>query len=150
VVFGRPKGRRVSYQQWNEANIPPQVVFEILSPSNTQTEMERKLLFYERHGVEEYYLYNPDTHELRGWLRVEGYLEPIEQINGWTSPRLGVRFDCSGTELQIFHPDGRLFLSYAEIADRVDQAEQRADQEQQRADRLAERLRQIGIDPDQV
>lgn len=39
VVFGRPKGdpcgiyeaARGSYQQWNEANIPPQIVFEILS-----------------------------------------------------------------------------------------------------------------------
>lgn len=27
VVLGRPKGDRGSYQQWQEANIPPQVVF---------------------------------------------------------------------------------------------------------------------------
>ncbi len=39
VAFGRPKGERGSYQQWKENNIPPQVVFEILSPGNTQTEM---------------------------------------------------------------------------------------------------------------
>jgi Uma2 family endonuclease len=32
VVFGRPKGKRGSYRQWQEGNIPPQVVFEILSP----------------------------------------------------------------------------------------------------------------------
>lgn len=32
VVFGRPKGHRGSYKQWEEDNIPPQVVFEILSP----------------------------------------------------------------------------------------------------------------------
>jgi Uma2 family endonuclease len=31
VVFGRSKGDRGSYQQWKEDNIPPQVVFEILS-----------------------------------------------------------------------------------------------------------------------
>ena len=55
VAFGIPKGRRSSYQQWNESGIAPQVVFEILSPSNTQDEMEKKLLFYDRHGVEEYY-----------------------------------------------------------------------------------------------
>ena len=54
VVFGRPKGERGSYQQWKEGNLAPQVVFEILSPSNTQAEMSRKLLFYERYGVEEY------------------------------------------------------------------------------------------------
>jgi Uma2 family endonuclease len=56
VVFGRPKGYRGSYQQWREDNIPPQVVFEILSPSNTMREMERKLLLYHSYGVEEYYL----------------------------------------------------------------------------------------------
>lgn len=55
VAFGRPKGKRGSYQQWHEGGIAPQVVFEILSPSNTQTEMEKKLLFYDRYGVEEYY-----------------------------------------------------------------------------------------------
>ena len=30
VAFGRPKGRRGSYQQWNESGIAPQVVFELL------------------------------------------------------------------------------------------------------------------------
>ncbi len=34
VVFGRPKGDRGSYKQWEEDNIAPQVVFEILSPGN--------------------------------------------------------------------------------------------------------------------
>ncbi|MBF2034273.1 MAG: Uma2 family endonuclease, partial [Leptolyngbyaceae cyanobacterium T60_A2020_046] len=60
VVFGRPKGRRGSYRQWQEDNIAPQVVFEVLSPSNTRTELERKFQFYETYGVEEYYIYDPD------------------------------------------------------------------------------------------
>ena len=34
VVFGRPKGYRGSYKQWEEGGIAPQVVFEILSPGN--------------------------------------------------------------------------------------------------------------------
>ncbi len=38
VAFGRPKGRRGSYKQWEEANIAPQVVFEILSPGNRPEE----------------------------------------------------------------------------------------------------------------
>jgi len=45
VVLGRPKGDRGSYQQWKEDNLPPQGVFEILSPGNTAAEMTRKLLF---------------------------------------------------------------------------------------------------------
>jgi Uma2 family endonuclease len=54
VVFGRPKGDRGSYKQWEEENVAPQVVFEILSPSNSKTEMDKKLLFYDRYGVMEY------------------------------------------------------------------------------------------------
>jgi Uma2 family endonuclease len=56
VVFGRPKGHRGSYRQWEEGGIAPQVVFEILSPSNRLGEMLRKFKFYERYGVEEYYV----------------------------------------------------------------------------------------------
>src|SRR4051795_5963477 len=34
VVFGRQKGHRMSYRQWEEGGIAPQVVFDVLSPSN--------------------------------------------------------------------------------------------------------------------
>jgi Uma2 family endonuclease len=178
VAVGRPKGRRGSYKQWQEGNIPPQVVFEILSPSNRLTEMNKKQVFYNRYGVEEYYLYDPDHNDLSGWLRVEDAFEVIDPIADWVSPRLGIRFDLSGSELQIYRPNGQPFLSYAEISQqaeqerqraeqehqraeqerqraeqehqRAEQERQRAEQERQRAERLAERLREMGIDPDQV
>ena len=148
VAIGRPKGKRGSYQQWKENNIAPQVVFEILSPGNTQMEMSKKLEFYDRYGVEEYYLYDPDTNHLSGWLRVDGTLARIAPIDQWVSPRLGIRFNCTAPELQIIRPDQQRFLSYIEIAQRGEQAEQRAQQAEQRADRLAEQLRALGIDPD--
>src|SRR5208282_4133963 len=69
VVFGRPKGDRRSYLQWEEGNIAPQVVFEVRSPSNYEAEMERKFNFYEKYGVDEYYIYDPDRVKLSGWLR---------------------------------------------------------------------------------
>lgn len=34
LSFGRPKGHRSSYKQWEEGGLAPQVVFEVLSPSN--------------------------------------------------------------------------------------------------------------------
>jgi Uma2 family endonuclease len=157
VVFGRSKGDRGSYRQWQEDNIAPQVVFEILSPSNTLTEMSKKQVFYNRYGVEEYYLYDPDDNDLSGWLRVGGDLDVIDPIDQWVSPRLGIRFDGSGTELRILRPDGNPFLSYVEIAQRAEQAEERAEQErsraeqaEERADQLAARLRSLGIDPDTI
>src|SRR3954452_5736001 len=68
VAFGRPKGYRGSYMQWVEGGIAPQVVFEVLSPGNRPAEMSKKREFYERFGVEEYYVYDPDRVMLWGWL----------------------------------------------------------------------------------
>ncbi|MBL1209489.1 MAG: Uma2 family endonuclease [Geminocystis sp. GBBB08] len=53
VVFGRQKGDRGSYRQWQEDNIPPQVVFEIISTGNTLKEMIKKQQFYDYYGVKE-------------------------------------------------------------------------------------------------
>ncbi|MBW4659062.1 MAG: Uma2 family endonuclease [Drouetiella hepatica Uher 2000/2452] len=149
IAFDRPKGKRGSYKQWEENNIAPQVVFEILSPSNTKAEMNRKLLFYHTYGVEEYYLYDPETNALSGWLRSDGFLDVIEPIAHWVSPRLGVRFDCE-TSFKLYRPDGKPFLSYSEIAQQVAHLEEQLEQERQRTERLAEYLRSQGIDPDQV
>ncbi len=157
VVFGRPKGDRGSYQQWREDNIPPQVVFEILSPGNTLKEMAKKLNFYERYGVEEYYLYDPDDGDLTGWRRSENRLEVIEEMAGWVSPRLGIRFELSEGELVIYRPDGERFVSYVELVQQKELAQQQAIQERQRAEQaeqrsrvLAEQLRQLGIEPEQL
>lgn len=101
VVFDRPKGDRGSYKQWEEDNIPPQVVFKILSPGNRAGKMAEKLLFYQRYGVEEYYIYDPDDNELVGLIRSGDWLERIENINSWVSPRLGIRFELTET-LEIY------------------------------------------------
>ena len=157
VIFGRPKGDRGSYQQWKEGHIAPQVVFEVRSPGNTQTEMDKKLVFYDRYGVEEYYLYDPDKGDLSGWLRTEERLDVIEQMLSWVSPRLGIKFEMVGTELQLYRPDGEKFASYVELAalreqERIDkeQAQQQLEQERARTQKLAARLQELGIDPNQV
>jgi membrane protein involved in colicin uptake len=54
-------------------------------------------------------------------------------MQGWISPRLGIRFEL-GEELQIFCPDGQPFLSFLEISQQAELANQRAQSEQQRAD----------------
>ncbi|TAH19450.1 MAG: Uma2 family endonuclease [Oscillatoriales cyanobacterium] len=178
VIFGRPKGERPSYMQFLEDNIAPQVVFEIRSHNDRQTKMNKKLSFYQRHGVEEYYLYDPERNELEGWQRIEGNLEVIEPMEGWISPRLGVRFELGEDGLEIYRPDGQRFLSYAELeeqgelnrqraeqeAQRAEEAIQRAEQESQRAEqerqraekavqraeRLAAKMRELNIDPDRI
>ncbi|MEG4959676.1 MULTISPECIES: Uma2 family endonuclease [unclassified Microcoleus] len=171
VIFGRPKGDRLSYIQYRENNIGPQVVFEIRSHNDSNTKMNKKLSFYQRHGVEEYYLYDPERNELEGWQRIEGNLEVIEPMEGWISPRLGVRFELGEDGLEIYRPNGEKFLSYAELeaerlldrqrlqqesqraqqeSQRAEQADQRAEQANQIAQRLAAKLRELNIDPDSI
>jgi Uma2 family endonuclease len=125
AIFGRAKGYRGSYQQWLEDNIAPQVVFEILSPGNRLAEMTAKFEFYDRYGVEEYYIYDPNRVDFTGWVRQDGRLHGISQITGWISPRLGVRFEL-GEELEIYNSAGELFLSPVEISQKAEAAQLRA------------------------
>lgn len=158
VAIGRPKGDRGSYRQWQENNQPPQVVFEILSPGNRLKEMNKKRDFYDLYGVEEYYIYDPDRRDLAGFERQQGKLTVIDDIEQWTSPRLGIRFELTREDLTVYYPDGRPFLTTVALAALAQGAEQRAksaeeqvEQERQRAElaeaeniRLRALLRQAG------
>jgi Uma2 family endonuclease len=176
VAFGRPPGYRGSYIQWREGGIAPQVAFEVLSPGNRPGEMKRKREFYQRYGVEEYYEYDPDRGELRGWLRQYDQLVAIADMDGWISPRLKIRFTMEDTDLVLYRPDGRRFETFLELEQRAAAAQQQAEVEQGRvaiaqqqaaiaqqqaaiaqqqaetergrADRLAAQLRALGIDPE--
>ncbi len=172
VALGRPKGHRGSYLQWQEGNVAPQVVFEVLSPSNRTAELLNKFQFYGRYGVEEYYLLDPFRCTLDGWLRKGSDLEAIESMNGWISPRLNIRFEVTENEINIYKPDSSRFLTHLELheqeakerrlansereradnereradneRERADSERQRADSERERVDRLAARLRELG------
>ena len=140
VAFGRPKGFRSSYLQWKEGNIPPQVVFEILSPSNTKKEMRSKLNFYEKYGVEEYYIYDPDNVTFGGQIRFQERLREIDNIQGWKSPSLNVRFELTDEELLIIRADGRKFMNALE---REHLANMNAAKERQKADANLKQERKI-------
>jgi hypothetical protein len=157
VVFGRPKGDRGSYKQWLEDNIAPQVVFEIISPGNRLGEMFKLFKFYDNYAVEECYFYDLKGKELMGWVRSDGKLNYIESMEGWVSPRLEIRFETASGDLEIYRPDGLKFLSYVELSRQMEQAQQQMEQEreekelvQQKADRLSEKLREMGINPEEI
>src|SRR5262245_60543790 len=138
VAFGRPKGDRGSYQQWLEGCVPLTVVFEVLSPSNTVEEMDDKRAFYEEYGVEEYYVYNPDTNRLMMFVRRGEVLRRVHNVAEFVSPRLGIRFDLSGPGMVVYGPDGNRFLTFEELKTAQEEAESRAGEAEQRARRLAE------------
>jgi Uma2 family endonuclease len=138
VVFGRPKGDRGSYRQWEEGNIPLTVVFEILSPGNTFTEMDDKLVFYEEYGVEEYYVYDPDQNRLKVFVRQGDVLRRVRPVEDFVSPRLGIRFDLSGSEMVVYRPDSWRFLTFEELEADRNRAWQQAEQARRQAARLVE------------
>lgn len=147
VVFGRPKGYRGSYMQWREGGVAPHVAFEVLSPGNRPLEMMRKFKFFEHYGVEEYYLYDPDRNELSGWIREGPELREIPDLDGWISPRLGIRFEPEPQTLRIFCPDGRPFVTFGEMA----AMKTRAEQERQRAEhRLREAQLELKAQADEL
>ncbi len=171
AIFGRPKGDRGSYRQWVEGGVAPQVVFEVLSPGNRAGEMRLKHAFYEKYGVEEYYVYDPDRVTLLGYLRdTRGKLAPAPGMDGHVSPRLGIRFELAD-QLVVYAPDGARFRTFVEMVesaeadrdraqaerDRAQAERQRAQAERQRAESLLRanealraKLRAAGIDPDAV
>jgi len=138
VVFGRPKGRRGSYRLWEENHIPPQVVFEILSHKNRHVELEKKFQFYQKYGVEEYYIYDSNRVRLSGWMRTEKILIPIANMNGWTSPLLKIRFELASDDLTIYCPDGTRFVSLFELDQIAKASYRRAEAEHQRAEKAKE------------
>jgi hypothetical protein len=119
--------------------------------------MADKLAFYDEHGVQEYYIYDPDNDHLMVYLRGAAALRRQWKVEGFVSPRLGIRFDTSGTELAVFAPDGRRFLTFEELEaerlkereqrlaaeQRANQAEQRAGQAEQRADQAEQRVTRL-------
>lgn len=157
VVFGRPKGDRGSYKQWEEDNIAPQVVFEILSPGNRLTEMMQKLEFYDDFGVEEYYIYDPDRVDFTGWIRSGDTLKVIDSSQDWVSPRLQIRFEITPTTLVIYRPDGERFYTFVELGQLRQEAEnarQEAENRAQSAENTIKnaisRLLAMGLTPEQV
>jgi Uma2 family endonuclease len=144
----------IAYQQWKEDNIAPQVAFEILSPSNTLKEMAKKLRFYEQYGVEEYYIYDPDKNDLNGYLRQENSLEIIEEIQGFISPLLKVKFEVDLEGLQIYDSQGNHFFTYVELSEKIKETQRQLALEKQRAENpqiriklLEEKLKELGIEP---
>lgn len=139
VVLGRPTIDRGSYKQWEEDDIAPQVVFEILSPSNTAREMLAKQAFYGKYGVLEMYFYDPESFDFWGLTRGRADLDftPIMAMNfPWTSPRLGIRFELFEAGLEVFYPNGDRFQDPEDVI--------------QERDRAFAKLKELGIDPSEL
>ncbi|MGK7874110.1 MAG: hypothetical protein AB4426_12590 [Xenococcaceae cyanobacterium] len=63
---------------------------------------------------------------------------------------MGIRFELGETELKIYRPDSRRFLTSVELEQRAEQALLQLEQKQRRAATMAKYIRSLGIDPDNL
>jgi hypothetical protein len=137
-------------------------VIEINVSGNRKKDFEDNVARYARLQILEYFAFDVPRARLVGW-RLEGEksrtYEPIVPRGGWPSRILDLDLSREGGQLRFFHGNAplldarelivRLSTMVDGVLHRADEESRRAEEESRRAERLAERLRQLGIDPDE-
>ncbi len=157
VVLDTERRSRKSWTIWEEEGKYPNVIVEVLSDSTAKVDRTtKKALYQNTFRLPEYFWFDPVSLEFAGFILVGGQYEPIEANESgqlW-SRQLGLFLGLHDNQLRYFTAEGELVLSpteAAQIAERTaTEARQSATEAQQKAQRLAERLRELGIDPETV
>lgn len=127
---------------------PPEVAIEIVSNKQGE-ELGKKLEIYQRMRVSYYIVYDPTKqlgekvlyiYELRGMRYFETSETWLGQVNLGVTLWNGVFEGRQDTWLRWCYQDGSVLLT----------GDERADNAEQRAQILAERLRSMGINPDEL
>jgi Uma2 family endonuclease len=160
VALNVPKGERKSWVVWQEGK-GPDVVVELLSESTARYDKTaKKSIYASQVRTPEYYWYDPfDAKDFAGFILSNGDYRPLPvnaqgrihspALNLELGPWSGAYRDVTADWLRWFTPQGELLPTEAEAAQQhAEAAQQRAEAAQLRAERLAERLRQLGIEPD--
>jgi Uma2 family endonuclease len=157
VIYNVAPGGRDNYKIWEEGQAPS-VIFEITSAGTREQDKGSKKLLYEQMGVQEYWLFDPKGEWIEGQL--QGYrLAPVTvegeetelyvPITDGRSEPLNLRVQVEGQVLGFYREDtGEKLLLPTELAEELRRTAVLLEQSEQRAERLAERLRQLGEDPD--
>ncbi|ASC73321.1 Hypothetical Protein XM38_042850 [Halomicronema hongdechloris C2206] len=143
VVLETERKSRKSWVVWEEDGKYPNVIVELLSDSTAQVDRGTKKEIYQNtFRTPEYFWFDPDTLEFCGFLLVGGVYEAIDSnaVGHLWSRQLGLYLGIHDAQLRFFTPDGAL----------VPTPEEAAKAAQQQAGRLAEKLREMGVDPDAV
>jgi len=154
VVLGTAPHPRRSWTVWHEGGQYPNVIIELLSDSTAGVDRgEKKAIYQSIWRVPEYFWFDPTSLEFQGFQLIQGEYQAIAPTpQSWLwSQELGFYLGIHDQQLRLFTSNGRLVPLPEEAAEhRADQAEHRADQAEQRAAILADKLRELGIDPDRL
>ena len=87
-------------------------------------------------------LYDPDTGRWEGYLREGEKLEPIPDMEGWVSSRLGIRFERGHKEDPVaYEIEGNRFVGFVELRQALEAAIERERRRREEAQRHAEQER---------
>jgi Uma2 family endonuclease len=114
VVRGVPKGDRRIYKLWEEG-VPPSIVIEVSSRQTWREDMYTKLRLYEKLGVQEYFIFDPEydylPDPLIGWRLEDAEYVPIEVVEGKASSEaVGLELVDTGETLRLHDPRSGEFL----------------------------------------
>ena len=148
VVRGVSKEPRRIYKLWEEGRVPS-VVIELSSRKTWREDIHTKWRLYERLGIAEYFIFDPEydylPEPLMGCRLEDGQYTSLEVKDGRVkSEALGLELVDTGETLRLYDPQtGQILLTPSEV-----EVARRAEAE--RAERLATKLRELGVNPDQV
>jgi Uma2 family endonuclease len=154
VVFGVENKKRVSYKVWEENNKIPDFILEITSKSTVSEDQGIKKGLYAYLGVKEYFQYDPTSDylqpPLQGLHLVEGNYFPIAAQE--TESGLAIFSEILGLELRTYADGAMRFYdpTTSETLRTPQELEEARLAEQQKAEKMAARLRELGINPDEI
>jgi len=171
-IWKPPYGRK-SYIVWEENNVVPILVLEVVSETYGG-EYDDKMIDYAKLDVKYYVIYNPQFHQrhrhepLEVYRLVDGkYVrqsgEPVwmEELNLGIGYSKGIYKHRRREWLYWYDKNGKRLKPSSEQLSQVQRQKeralkkakaerQRAEQAEQRAELLAKRLREMGIDPNSL
>lgn len=125
LVRGIAKGERKSFKLWEEGRVP-NLVIEVTSESTRNEDLTRKKTCYERLGVEEYILHDPEgdylSPRLQGYRLAGDRYEPMPaRFDGSLDSRTtGLTLRVEGNNLRLIDTvTGERLLWVDELGDRV-------------------------------
>ena len=128
ICFGVENKLRRTYQLWKE-KVVPSVIIEIASNATWEKDLTTRKRIYEKLGIAEYYIFDPEYKYLPAplivyHLKTDDFLKKTELIprrvfdNRIFSPILGLDFVDTGNGLRLFNPETSEFLpTIQELAD---------------------------------
>ncbi|BAY93610.1 MULTISPECIES: Uma2 family endonuclease [unclassified Tolypothrix] len=143
VVRNTENRLRNSWVVWEEDGKYPNLIIELLSPTTASVDKGlKKQIYQDIFRTPEYFWFDPQTLEFAGFILVGGTYQPIEPNSQgllW-SQQLSLYLGVHEGKLRYFTAEAILILT----------PEEYAEQERQRAERLAVKLRELGIDPENI